>query len=90
MGTFVALLMIGVAMPILPLHLHQGLGVSTFVVGISMALGRVRVTGLRYSLVYHGFGRGVAANVTENRGLVNGGLHRVSGRGAWLAGPAPG
>jgi MFS family permease len=31
---FVAHLVIGVAMPVLPLHVHQGLGLSTFVVGI--------------------------------------------------------
>src|SRR6266571_5082200 len=35
MGTvFVAFLVIGVAMPVLPLHVHQGLGLSTFVVGL--------------------------------------------------------
>src|SRR6266704_3334518 len=31
---FVAFLVIGVAMPVLPLHVHQGLGLSTFVVGL--------------------------------------------------------
>ena len=30
---FVAYLVIGLAMPVLPLHVHQGLGLSTFVVG---------------------------------------------------------
>jgi len=31
---FVAFLIIGFALPVLPLHVHQGLGLSTFVVGI--------------------------------------------------------
>jgi MFS family permease len=31
---FVAFLIIGIAMPVLPLHVHQGLGLSTFVVGL--------------------------------------------------------
>jgi MFS family permease len=31
---FVAFLVIGVAMPVLPLHVHNGLGLGTFVVGL--------------------------------------------------------
>jgi MFS family permease len=31
---FVAYLVIGIAMPVLPLHVHQGLGLDTFVVGL--------------------------------------------------------
>jgi MFS family permease len=31
---FVAFLVIGVAMPVLPLHVHNGLGFGTFVVGL--------------------------------------------------------
>src|SRR4051794_1405234 len=31
---FVAYLVIGLAMPVLPLYVHQGLGLSTFVVGL--------------------------------------------------------
>ncbi len=31
---FVAFLVIGIAMPVLPLHVHDGLGQSTFVVGL--------------------------------------------------------
>jgi MFS family permease len=31
---FVAYLVIGLAMPVLPLHVHQGLGLSTFIVGL--------------------------------------------------------
>jgi MFS family permease len=31
---FVAFLIIGLAMPVLPLHVHQGLGLGTFVVGL--------------------------------------------------------
>jgi len=31
---FIVYLIIGLAMPVLPLHVHQGLGLSTFVVGL--------------------------------------------------------
>src|SRR5437660_774774 len=31
---FVAFLVIGIAMPVLPLHVHNGLGLGTFVVGL--------------------------------------------------------
>src|SRR5260221_1110438 len=31
---FIAFLVVGLAMPVLPLHVHQGLGLSTFVVGL--------------------------------------------------------
>src|SRR3954471_24823066 len=31
---FVAYLVIGIALPVLPLHVHQGLGLGTFVVGL--------------------------------------------------------
>jgi MFS family permease len=31
---FVAYLVVGLAMPVLPLHVHQGLALSTFVVGL--------------------------------------------------------
>src|SRR3954449_8085374 len=31
---FVGFLVIGMALPVLPLHVHQGLGLSTFVVGL--------------------------------------------------------
>jgi MFS family permease len=31
---FIAYLVIGIAMPVLPLHVHQGLGLSTFIVGL--------------------------------------------------------
>jgi hypothetical protein len=31
---FIAFLVIGFALPVLPLHVHQGLGLSTFVVGL--------------------------------------------------------
>jgi MFS family permease len=33
-AVFVAYLVIGMAMPVLPLHVHQGLGLGTFVVGL--------------------------------------------------------
>jgi hypothetical protein len=33
-AVFVAYLVIGIAMPVLPLHVHQGLGLGTFVVGL--------------------------------------------------------
>ena len=31
---FIAFLIIGMAMPVLPLHVHQGLGLGTFIVGL--------------------------------------------------------
>ena len=31
---FIAFLVIGLAMPVLPLHVHQGLGLGTFVIGL--------------------------------------------------------
>ena len=31
---FIAFLVIGLALPVLPLHVHQGLGLGTFVVGL--------------------------------------------------------
>ncbi len=31
---FIAYLVIGLAMPVLPVHVHHGLGLSTFVVGL--------------------------------------------------------
>ena len=31
---FVAFLLIGIAMPVLPIHVHDGLGLGTFVVGL--------------------------------------------------------
>src|SRR5947199_10351012 len=33
-AVFVAFLVIGLALPVLPLHVHQGLGLSAFVVGL--------------------------------------------------------
>jgi hypothetical protein len=33
-AVFIAFLVIGMAMPVLPLHVHQGLGLGTFVVGL--------------------------------------------------------
>src|SRR2546429_8948080 len=33
-AVFVVYLVIGVAMPVMPLHVHQGLGLGTFVVGL--------------------------------------------------------
>ena len=33
-AVFVAFLVTGIAMPVLPLHVHEGLGLGTFVVGL--------------------------------------------------------
>src|SRR4051794_20760411 len=33
-AVFVAFLVIGMAMPVLPLHVHEGLALSTFIVGL--------------------------------------------------------
>jgi hypothetical protein len=43
---FIAYLVIGLALPVLPLHVHEGLGLGTF---------GVTLTGLGYSLVYPRF-----------------------------------
>src|SRR4051812_45675227 len=47
---FIAYLVIGLAMPVLPIHVHQGLGLGTFVVGLvagsqftALLLSRFRV-----------------------------------------------
>jgi len=52
---FIAFLIIGMAMPVLPLHVHQGLGLGTFIVGLvagsqfAAALLSVRVGGSQRS-----------------------------------------
>src|SRR5438445_4143282 len=33
-SVFIAFLVIGIALPVLPLHVHRGLGLGTFVVGL--------------------------------------------------------
>jgi len=33
-AVFISFLVIGLAMPVLPLHVHQGLGLGTFIVGL--------------------------------------------------------
>ena len=33
-AVFIAFLVIGIALPVLPLHVHQGLGLGTFLVGL--------------------------------------------------------
>src|SRR6266568_7294559 len=33
-AVFIAFLVIGIAIPVLPLHVHQGLGLGTFLVGL--------------------------------------------------------
>src|SRR5215510_11366785 len=33
-AVLIAFLVIGIALPVLPLHVHQGLGLSTFIVGL--------------------------------------------------------
>jgi len=43
----VAFLVIGVALPVLPLHVHQGLGLSTFVVGLVTGSQFAAVNGAR-------------------------------------------
>lgn len=59
---FVAFLVIGIAMPVLPLHVHEGLGLGTFVVGL--------VAGIQFaaSLV----SRPWAGNFSDSRGAKRG------------------
>ncbi|SRR6266508_1335935 len=53
-AVFFAFLVIGIAMPVLPLHVHQGLGLGTFIVGL--------VAGSQFAAV--GFRRGVSRRRT--------------------------
>src|SRR3954454_24917970 len=46
-GIFTGYLVIGIAMPVLPLHVHQGLGYGTFLVGI--AAGSQFAASLRFT-----------------------------------------
>ena len=57
-AVFVAYLVIGLAMPVLPLHVHQGLGFGTFVVGL--------VSGTQFSASL--FSRVWAGQHADNRG----------------------
>jgi hypothetical protein len=41
---FVTFLVIGLAMPVLPLHVHQGLGLGTFVITGAVGLRLIRST----------------------------------------------
>jgi MFS family permease len=55
---FIAFLVIGLALPVLPLHVHHGLGLSTFVVGL--------VTGSQFAASL--FSRGWAGHYADSRG----------------------
>ena len=57
-AVFVAYLVIGLAMPVLPLHVHQGLGFGTFVVGL--------VSGTQFSAAL--FSRVWAGQHADSRG----------------------
>ncbi len=50
-AVFVAYLVIGMAMPVLPLHVHQGLGLGTFVVGL---VGGTQFTASLFSRIWAG------------------------------------
>src|SRR5262249_3688745 len=57
-AVFVAFLIIGMGMPVLPLHVHQGLGLGTFLVGL--------VTGSRFAAAI--FSRVWAGRQADMRG----------------------
>src|SRR3981189_2382447 len=70
---FVAFLVIGLALPVLPLHVHQGLGLSTFVVGL--------VTGSQFaaSLISRVWSGHYADNNGAKRAVIVGLLTAVAG-----------
>src|SRR2546428_9451004 len=55
---FIAFLVIGLAMPVLPLHVHQGLGLGTFIVGL--------VAGIQFAAAL--FSRVLAGRHADSRG----------------------
>src|SRR4051812_41109086 len=65
---FIAYLVIGFAMPVLPLHVHQGLGLSTFVVGL--------VAGSQFAAAI--VTRPFAGHLVDTRGARNGALIGLS------------
>ena len=72
----VAFLVIGLALPVLPLHVHRGLGLSTFVVGL--------VTGSQFaaSLISRVWSGHYADSKGAKRAVVVG---LLIGRGGWAA-----
>src|SRR3954471_6282703 len=72
---FIAYLVIGLAMPVLPLHVHRGLGLSTFMVGL--------VAGSQFAAAI--ITRPWAGHFVDTRGAKNGvliGLSAAAGSGA--------
>jgi MFS family permease len=59
-AVFIAFLVIGMAMPVLPLHVHQGLGLGTFVVGL--------VAGSQFGAAI-GFGTPALGRLADRAGL---------------------
>ena len=79
---FIAYLVIGLALPVLPLHVHEGLGLGTF---------GVTLTGLGYSLVYPGFGVEAFRHAPpQSRGLAMGAYTAFLDPSLGLASPALG
>ena len=72
---FVAFLVIGVAMPILPLHVHDGLGFGTFVVGL--------VAGSQFAASL--ISRPWAGHYSDSRGAKRGVTWPTGGRGVRVA-----
>jgi MFS family permease len=75
----IAFLVIGLALPVLPLHVHQGLGLSTFVVGL--------VTGSQYaaSVVSRVYSGRYADTNGAKRTVVTGLLTAIAGGLLYLA-----
>jgi predicted MFS family arabinose efflux permease len=75
---FIAYLVIGVAMPVLPLHVHHGLGLGTFVVGL--------VAGSQFAaaLVARMWAGHLADSKGAKRGLVTGLLIAAAAGGFYL------
>jgi MFS family permease len=62
-AVFVAFIVIGLAMPVLPLHVHQGLGLGTFLVGLVAGSQFVAAIGSRVWAGRHADARGAKAAV---------------------------
>ena len=82
---FIAFLVIGLTLPVLPLHVHQGLGLGTFVVGL--VAGAQFGASLLYRFCLSRFGAGArqpCAGFDRERGRLGRGLPRQHPRRAVL------
>jgi hypothetical protein len=93
--TFIAFMVTGIAMPVLPLHVHDRLGMGTVMVGRApsplMAILGAALTGFGYSLVYPGFGVEAVRRVPPGSGgLAMGAFTAFIALALGISGPALG